>query len=161
MKKNILFSIFILTLPACVVTQIDKAVTQYHSVKSEIRLGMSLSDFISLIELYQNKLDNYSKKPSKRYTKDGVIFDIYYIRTSRIPDGETTDDEFTPHLFKDGKLAEIGWESIEKMDRTSYDVAREKAEIQKAKATATKINQTIKQSTNVNNSQYQGIDVFP
>jgi hypothetical protein len=36
------------------------------------------------------------------------------------------------------------------MNRTSQDVAREKAEIKKARASATKIEQHIEQSTEVN-----------
>ena len=34
------------------------------------------------------------------------------MRTGRQPDGLTTDDEFTPYIFNNGKLVGIGWHLI-------------------------------------------------
>ena len=87
----------------------------------------------------KSKLNIGSKKSPTRYTENGSIYDVYYVRTGRIPDGATTDDEFTPYVFKDGVLAEIGWEYLGGPKRTSVDVAKEYAEIRKAQAGATKV----------------------
>lgn len=137
-------------LSGCAATTIDSVVDHYNSVKSQISIGMELGDFLAIFDPYQSQLKNRMRKPSERFTKNGSIYDVHYIRSARIQDGETTDDEFTPYIFIDGKLAEIGWPALGGMNRTSQDIAREKAEIKKARASATKIKQHIEQTTEVN-----------
>jgi hypothetical protein len=34
------------------------------------------------------------------------------MRSARQPDGLTTDDEFTPYIFNDGRLVGIGWQVL-------------------------------------------------
>ena len=34
------------------------------------------------------------------------------MRSRRQPDGLTTDDEFTPYFFRNGRLAGIGWHQL-------------------------------------------------
>lgn len=148
MKPITIIAVLVL-LSGCAATTIDPVVDHYNSVKSKIVPGMELSEFLAIFDPYQNQLHQNQRKPAERFTKNGSIYDVYYIRSARIPDGATTDDEFTPYIFINGKLAEIGWASIGGMNRTSQDVAREKAEIEKAKASATKIEQNIEQSTEV------------
>jgi hypothetical protein len=46
-------------------------------------------------------------KQPDRYVKDGVNVEIIYFRSGWQSDGLTTDDEFTPYLFNDGKLVAI------------------------------------------------------
>jgi len=41
-----------------------------------------------------------------------VLVEIYFMRSGWQPDGLTTDDEFTPYIFHDGKLVGIGWSMI-------------------------------------------------
>jgi len=43
------------------------------------------------------------------YKKEGVLVEILYFRSGWQSDGLTTDDEFTPYLFNDGKLVAVGW----------------------------------------------------
>lgn len=43
---------------------------------------------------------------------ESINVEIFYMRTGRQADGITTDDEFTPYIFNDGKLAGIGWSLI-------------------------------------------------
>ena len=43
---------------------------------------------------------------------NGNLVEIYFFRSAWQSDGLTTDDEFTPYVFKDGKLVAIGWTSI-------------------------------------------------
>ncbi|MBU0469290.1 MAG: DUF3192 domain-containing protein [Candidatus Omnitrophica bacterium] len=139
MKKFIL--ILSLLLCGCATTNkvIDNVVIEYQGIQDNIKIGDSKEKFLSLLEPNQSKLNAASRKPPTRYTENGSVFDVYYIRTGRIPDGATTDDEFTPYIFKDGALAEIGWEHLGGAKRTSVDVAKEYAEIRKAEAGATKV----------------------
>jgi hypothetical protein len=97
-------------------------------------------------------------RPPIRFSKDKHIIDILFVRSGRIPDGEGTDDEFTPYIFQDGRLAAIGWEQIGGMKRTSQDVAAEQARVTASAAGRTVIKQTapVRQS-----SQRTGISEVP
>ena len=44
--------------------------------------------------------------------KEGRAVEIYYFRSSRIPDGALTDDEVTPYVFVDGSLVSVGWAAL-------------------------------------------------
>ena len=136
--------LFLLVLQGC--GTVDKAVKEYYDVQDEIRIGDTKEKVLSLLEPGQEKLSARNKKPPTRYTKDGHVYDIYYARTGRIPDSETTDDELTPHIFEDGILIAIGWDYLGGPERTSAEVARERAQIEKARASATKIE--VKQEVN-------------
>ena len=140
-------SLLMIFLVGCVSSNIDSVVDHYNMNINKITLGMDIDEFNSIFGVQQAALMKGSDKPPTRFTRQGEIFDVVYLRTARIPDGETTDDEFTPHVFKSGKLYQIGWEALGGAKRTSNDVAREQSEIEKAKASATKIEQTIEQKT--------------
>jgi hypothetical protein len=60
----------------------------------------------------QDRLGSTERKPSQAFQQDGKLVEIFYFRTQRIPDGMTTDDEFTPYIFIDGKLQGIGWTAL-------------------------------------------------
>jgi cell division protein FtsB len=135
---------------------IDKAVQDYRLVYEQIKLGDSKQKVLSLLEPCQSELDAATKKPFERFSRDGHIYDIYYARSARIPNGCTTDDEFTPYIFRDGVLVEIGWDFLGGPKRTSVDVARENAELEKAKASATKIETNVEQKTAVSTQVTSG-----
>lgn len=159
--RTIMLAITVFFLSGCT-SALDTAIEHHSLVKTQINMGMELNDFLTIFEPYQSQLSNYRKKPSERFTKDGLIHDVYYIRSAIIYDGAETDDEFTPYIFIDGELAEIGWLALGGTNRTSQDVAREKAEIKKAEASATKINNNVQQKTNINNSPFGGVPLlFP
>lgn len=149
MKKIFYFSLIVLFMSGCTTTAdvIDEAVREYHTVQDEIKIGDSRGDVLSLIESSQSLLKPASQKPSVRFTKDGNMYDIYYARTGRVSDGQTTDDEFTPYIFENDVLIEIGWDYLGGEKRTSAEVAREQAEIWKARAGATKISIETEQNT--------------
>ncbi|MBN2484257.1 MAG: DUF3192 domain-containing protein [Candidatus Omnitrophica bacterium] len=129
--------------------RVPKAVHNYYAAYDHIQLGDSKAKVLSLLEPDQQRMGFADRKPQERFSRDGHIYDIYYARSAYIPDGETTDDEFTPYIFKDGILLEIGWEFLGGPQRTSAEVAREHAEVEKAKASAPRIETTIKQSTRI------------
>ena len=51
-------------------------------------------------------------RPPEQFVKDGKNVFIHFQRTGRIPDDRLTDDELTPYLFVDDKLASIGWTAL-------------------------------------------------
>ncbi len=100
-------------LPGCTPSYyIDESLANYESIASQIKLGDPLDHVVPLLETAQANLDNSWKKRPERYTKNGTLVEIYFARTARQADGITTDDEFTPYVFNDGKLVAIGWTSI-------------------------------------------------
>ena len=52
-----------------------------------------------------------TQKGLPKYIRENDLIEIYYLRTGRQPDNSTTDDEFTPYLFKNGNLVSIGWQA--------------------------------------------------
>lgn len=92
--------------------QIDFAANEHRRLQNTISLGDTKSKVLNTFDPSQSKIPANSMKPSDLYQKDGVNVEIYYMRTGRQPDGLTTDDEFTPYVFNDGKLVAIGWKTI-------------------------------------------------
>jgi hypothetical protein len=92
---------------------IQKSINEYDKVESRVSLGDSKEEVLVLLEPTQRYLKDKSwrKKPD-RYTKEGVLVEVYYFRSGLQSDGLTTDDEFTPYIFNDGKLVGIGWAMI-------------------------------------------------
>ena len=88
---------------------IDQSIAQYETVEGQIQLGDSKEKVIEILEPTQKSLSSEWRKKPEKYLKEGVVVDIYYARTGRQADGLTTDDEFTPYVFNDGKLVGIGW----------------------------------------------------
>ncbi|MCE2484561.1 MAG: DUF3192 domain-containing protein [Desulfurellaceae bacterium] len=99
-------------LGACTASSIDRATAQYDAVEHQIALGDAKDQVLSILEPTQASLPRNARKKPDRYLKDGVHVEIFYMRTSHQRDGITTDDEFTPYIFNDGKLVGIGWHLI-------------------------------------------------
>jgi hypothetical protein len=97
-------------LPSSIV--IDSAISEYQRVENQISLGDDSEYVLGLLLPIQEKLPPSNRKSPEKYIRDGVNVEIYYIRSGRQPDGLTTDDEFTPYIFNDGKLVGIGWQLL-------------------------------------------------
>ncbi|MBL0350187.1 MAG: DUF3192 domain-containing protein [Elusimicrobia bacterium] len=91
---------------------IDAAIRKHDQVSSAIQLGSSKEEVLSILEPIQQTLSRKARKMPDRYLKDGKEYFIYYARSARQPDDLTTDDEFTPYVFVDGKLTGIGWAAL-------------------------------------------------
>jgi len=107
----ILFGAFVLSgcMPAY---YIDQSIAKYEDVEGQIQLGDSKEKVLEILEPTQKKLRSTWRKRLEKYIKEGVLVEIYYVRTGRQADGLTTDDEFTPYIFNDHKLVAIGWTAI-------------------------------------------------
>lgn len=113
-------------LAAGCASSIDKAADHHEVVAPMMQLGLSEGAFLALTEPSRDLKRKHSKPPT-RYSRNGDIYTVHYIRSARIADGETTDDEFTPYIFRDGKLDAIGWQAIGGPRVTSGDIARARA----------------------------------
>ena len=89
--------------------KIDRAISKYQAVADQIELGDSIDRVLAILEPTQKGLPRSVRKSPEKYIKNGVTVEIHFIRSSRQPDNRTTDDEFVPYLFNDGKLVGIGW----------------------------------------------------
>lgn len=88
---------------------IRNSISKYYSVASKIKLGDSREKVFEILDPTQSSLPRIYRKASDVFIKDENIVEVHYYRTGHISDGLTTDDEFTPYLFKNGKLESIGW----------------------------------------------------
>ena len=80
-----------------------------RALRSRLRFLTKQADRDSKLEPTQKGLPRSVRKSPEKYIKNGVTVEIHFIRSSRQPDNRTTDDEFVPYLFNDGKLVGIGW----------------------------------------------------
>ncbi|OUX36947.1 MAG: hypothetical protein CBE26_04290 [Kiritimatiellaceae bacterium TMED266] len=108
--KNIFTIIIAGLLTGCVHT-LDKNISEYHRVSRLISLNDSKEYVLSILEPTQPKKTSY-RKAMESYLEGEDVIEIYYARSLRQPDGLTTDDEFTPYKFQNGKLIAIGWETL-------------------------------------------------
>jgi hypothetical protein len=91
---------------------VDDSITRYEAAARGIQIGDSEDVVLGRLDPTQANLPPSARKSPDSFTVDGSHFDIHYFRTVHIPDGLTTDDEFTPYLFRDGKLMAIGWAAL-------------------------------------------------
>ena len=110
--KSALLLLLVTSLTGCVGYRVDYAIGKHAQVAQSINLGDSKDAVLSILQPTQTALASSTTKPPGKYMKDGVLVEIYYMRTGRQPDGLTTDDEFTPYIFHDGRLVGIGWELL-------------------------------------------------
>ncbi len=87
-------------------------VNEYVRAEPSVQLGMNATQVAAILEPTQQGLANSERKRPERYMKDNVAVEIVYYRSGWNSDGITTDDEFTPYLFNDGKLVGIGWQVL-------------------------------------------------
>jgi len=112
MHKKFLSLLAALVFTSCVGMQIDSAISKYEAVADQVELGDKKDKVLTILLPTQKDLDNSRKKRPEKYIKEGVKVEIYYMRSARQPDGLTTDDEFVPYLFNDGKLVGVGWQVL-------------------------------------------------
>ena len=104
----VLIALCCLFFAGCAATSIDSKIKQYGKLAPQISLGDSKAKFLEVFAPLFNLPQMY-QKPTDQYMQDGKTVAIYYIRSNRISDYLTTDDEFTPYIFTDSVLTGIGW----------------------------------------------------
>jgi len=100
-------------LAACAtMNAVDRAIADFDAAARQVQLGDSKDKVLAILEPTQSGLASSQRKRPEEYDKDKVHVEVYYFRSSQQPDGITTDDEFTPYVFHDGKLVAIGWTTL-------------------------------------------------
>jgi len=110
-KMLFLAGVLIFSLGAAC-SSIDGAIYDYEKVKETVSLGDSKDKVLSILNPTLKSLSKKHKKDPEKYLEDKVLVEVYFFRSKRVADDLTTDDEFTPYIFKNGKLAGIGWTMI-------------------------------------------------
>lgn len=109
----IVFPIIAAALAACAtMNTVDRAIDDFETAAAKVQLGDSKDKVLAILEPTQSALAAEQRKRHEEYDKDKVRVEVYYFRSSQQPDGITTDDEFTPYVFHDGKLVAIGWTTL-------------------------------------------------
>lgn len=113
-KLTLILLLLLLLIGGCTspTTHIQLTVDDYMSAAPNIVLGMSKAEVNEILKPSQRRLSNTEIKQPDIYKKDGVLVEVLYFRSGWQSDGLTTDDEFTPYLFNDGKLVAIGWATL-------------------------------------------------
>jgi hypothetical protein len=111
-KKIIGIILAVVLFSGCVAGKIDSAIKSYENVAEQVNLGDNKDSVLAILIPTQARLTSKLKKPPEKYIKNNVLVEIYFMRSGRQPDGLTTDDEFTPYTFNDGKLVGIGWQVL-------------------------------------------------
>lgn len=91
---------------------VGTAIGQYHAAAPQIQLGMDKDNVLRILGPTQEGLSLRQTRGPEQYTQDGVHVEIHFFRSHANYDKILTDDEFTPYVFHDGKLAAIGWTAI-------------------------------------------------
>ena len=113
-KTKVIFSILLMLsgfLCGCS-NAVSNAINRYHVVAPQIQLGMSKAEVLNILGPTQEGLSLRQTRGPEQYSKDGVHVEIHFFRSNVNYDKIVTDDEFTPYIFHDGKLAAIGWTAI-------------------------------------------------
>jgi hypothetical protein len=113
MKKTALaLSVSMLLIGCTPAGRIKDVIVEYEKVASQVDLGDSKEQVLAILTPSQADLEPGWKKPPEKYMKDGVLVEIYFLRSGLQSDGITTDDEFTPYIFNNGKLVGLGWSML-------------------------------------------------
>ena len=114
MKKLLGIVVLGLMLSGCYAgMELDDSISKYHrTVLPTIQLGDSKQNVMSKLTPLHSVWYSNELKPATQFRKDGNNYYVHYQRSNRIPDGRNTDDEFTPFIFANDTLIEIGWYTL-------------------------------------------------
>ena len=88
------------------------AIGHHARLSKQIEIGDSKEQVLRLLEPAQQNLPSGGLRPPDRFVDGETLVEIYYFRSGFVSDGVVTDDEFTPYVFKNGRLASTGWAAL-------------------------------------------------
>lgn len=94
------------------VSPIEVAVREYVTVADQVRLGATEAEVRAVLDPPQARLAVTERRRPDQYVQDGTNVTIYFARSGYQMDGLNTDDEFTPYVFRNGRLEAIGWTAL-------------------------------------------------
>ena len=111
MNKVLRIIVLSLLLSGCYAgMDLDQSIDQYRAtVLPSIQLGDSKQDVMQKLTPLHSAWYSSELKPPAQFRKGGNNYYVHFQRSGRIPDGRNTDDEFTPFIFANDTLIEIGW----------------------------------------------------
>lgn len=96
---------------------VERAVQRYHAAAPRVQLGMERDQVLLILKPTQDSLSLWHRKEPQMYHEyaggQERFVEIFYFRSQTNYDGLLTDDEFTPYIFHDGKLAAVGWQALD------------------------------------------------
>jgi hypothetical protein len=101
-----------LATSGCVGWQIDSAISRYQKTAPAIQLGDSKEKVLAVLMPTQEGVPARARKSQDAFKQGNDTIEVVYFRSVRQPDNLTTDDEFTPYVFKNGTLVAIGWAAL-------------------------------------------------
>lgn len=111
--KTLFVSSLLLLLAGCAFVSVyEQTADDYALAAPNVELGMARQRVVEILRPSQRRLDNTEIKQADKFTNDGVNVEILYFRSGWQSDGFTTNNEFTPYIFNDGKLVAIGWATL-------------------------------------------------
>ncbi len=96
-------------------SRIDGVISDYHRLSPQIHIGDPKGKVDEILGPLQDRLNATERRSHQSYLRDGKLVEIIFARTQRVslPVGMTTNAEFTPFVFLDGKLQGIGWTALD------------------------------------------------
>jgi hypothetical protein len=119
LRHVLIISCLIVAMSGCaaleeqiVEAEIEDAISKYNSSATEVSLGDPKEKVLSMLGPSQQGLRGALRRPPEAFSTDQETVEIYYFRSGWTRDGKSTDDEFTPFVFRNGRLASIGWQAL-------------------------------------------------
>jgi len=106
------------TITACLVlagcsSELHTAISAYEESAGQVEIGMDKEQVLSILQPTQEILGSDEQRAPERYVdENGQLVEIHYFRSNAYYDDVLTDDEFTPYVFRNGKLQAIGWAAL-------------------------------------------------
>jgi len=110
MKTILLITVLAISFAGC--EGVHSSIKQYYAVAGQIQLGDSKERVFEILMPTQKKLPFDEMMFPDSYMEGNDLMEIHYFRSGRQPDNLTTDDEFTPYIFKNEVLIAIGWKTL-------------------------------------------------
>jgi len=110
MRTILLITIFAIGFSGC--EGVRSSIKKYQAKADQVQLGDSKVKVFGILKPTQERLPFDEMKTADFYLEGDDLMEIHYFRSGRQPDNLTTDDEFTPYIFKNGVLIAIGWKTI-------------------------------------------------
>lgn len=108
--KPLMLATLSLLLAACHSNPYQDTVVDYTAAAPAVELGMSPAQVRAILAPSQAQLDSTDRRHDEQYLEAGSRVVIQYYRSGWQADGRLTDDEYTPYVFRDGRLVGIGWQ---------------------------------------------------
>ena len=110
MRTIILLAVLAISFSGC--EGVNSSIKKYYAVAGQVQLGDSKEKVFGILMPTQEELPFDEMKSLDSYMEGNDFMEIHYFRSGKQPDNLTTDDEFTPYIFKNGVLIAIGWKTL-------------------------------------------------